>query len=69
MTYTERILKAVQNGMPTPLGTVCVSEVRHDDWCKKLVTGTDCNCDPDILLQIPDGRFRVLPDDTFERLG
>ena len=33
--------------------------IQHDDWCNCLKGKTPCNCDPDIILEMPTGVFVV----------
>lgn len=40
-------------------GKVCKVEALHDDWCRIYKKG-ECNCDPEIVVQIMDdeGNFK-----------
>jgi len=41
------ITPVIEAGQSLPAGSLSIIEVRHDDWCPKLVGGI-CRCAPEI---------------------
>jgi hypothetical protein len=59
MGYQERIDSASRQVFDDKWrGNVSVVSVQHDDWCA-IYKGRPCNCDPDITMNTPTGRFMV----------
>lgn len=47
--YLPKVLARVPD---LKLGAVNVMHVRHDDWCAFLKGQGECNCDPDIEIEV-----------------
>ena len=59
MGYQERIDRACRQVFDDKWrGKVSDISVQHDDWCA-IYKGRPCNCDPDITMTTPTGRFTV----------
>jgi hypothetical protein len=61
MKYQNRILHALQHLDLKP-GTIANVHVQHDSHCPMLAGKKTCRCTPDILIETPGGKTKVLPD-------
>ncbi len=66
MNYITRLATAMQQLEITP-GTVSTVTVQHDAWCPVLRGRPECQCRPDIVIQLPTGTVAVLPDGTIRQ--
>lgn len=55
--YQRRIARAIADGLNGQPGAVASMLVLHDKACPLLRDGSACDCDPDIALQLEDGRM------------
>ena len=59
LTYQERIVRACNQVFDDSCrGEVSDCNIQHDVWCG-INRNQPCNCDPDIYLTLPKGRFTV----------
>ena len=59
LTYQERIERACRQVVNDACrGKASDCSVQHDVWCG-INRNQPCNCDPDIVLTLPNGQFTV----------
>ena len=63
--YVRRLTLALDHGLFDLVGSggVMQTSVAHDDKGRKrcaIYSGGPCNCDPEITISTPTGRFRIL---------
>jgi len=52
--HLKKLLAMEKAGeLPTGAGEIHNVIIRHDDWCALLVSGDECNCDPEIQKITP----------------
>jgi hypothetical protein len=51
------------------MGLFLNPEIRHDDWCKVMKGKPECNCSPDIYIELDDGRFQITKAGTLKKVG
>lgn len=65
--YLKRLNKAHESGI-IEYGRVTNVEVQHDDWCG-VYSGKHCNCDPEIIASMGEGRYRILANGRAVRIA
>ena len=59
LTYQERMVLGLRQVFDEScLGRISDCHVQHDFWCG-VNSGQPCNCDPDVYLVLPKGRYAV----------
>jgi hypothetical protein len=73
LNYMERIDKALAEHLkpkkPGEMGLLLTPDIQHDDWCKRLKGKPECNCSPDIFIELDDGRFEITRAGTLKKVG
>jgi hypothetical protein len=73
LNYMERINKALAEFLkpkkPGEMGLFLNPDIRHDDWCKMMKGKPECNCSPDIYIELDDGRFEITRAGTLKKVG
>ncbi len=70
MNWIERQARAfAQRPDLFPKGEIGHTNVRHDDWCKKLVQGGFCDCIPDIDFDHKGTRYAITKHGSVVKIG
>lgn len=67
--YLERLALAQQKYPSLFQAGYVDCSVRHDDWCKQLQKGKNCNCNPDVIITTRRGQYSIEPDGTCNPIG
>jgi hypothetical protein len=61
--YAKRLTLAFERHPELfPRGELSFPSIQHDDWCHLLVQGGQCDCKPDVYVEVKGQRYSVNPD-------